>query len=176
VYSLRPTHVVAKVLSRSECGELIAHASDNNLWGRKDIDNYDGDPTKVERCTLWPEDAPVLYERLARLFVSPKVNVWRFQLTGIYEAFNLLRYTPGCHNTPHTDYDVSRNDRSRITCVLSLSDKYEGGQAVVGPNKPPRVPAGSAIFFPSFAMHAVEEVTKGERTVVAAWAAGPEII
>ena len=67
----------------------------------------------------------------------------------------------------------------KLTCLLNISEKtFEGGEFLLttGLSKEIKeiIQPGSAIIFPSFFMHKVNPVTKGERTMVSLWLEGPK--
>ena len=86
----------------------------------------------------------------------------------------ICRYTPGMHYGLHPDAAMmgigNISIRSDLSCTLFLNDpgSYEGGalRTQLGTEEV-RVkgPVGSAIVYPSYTLHEVEEVTKGERLV-----------
>lgn len=67
--------------------------------------------------------------------------------------------------------DVLRSDVS-MTLFFSDPDEYEGGELVVrtefGEQKV-KLPAGSAVVYPSSSLHKVTAVTKGERLAAITW-------
>jgi len=79
----------------------------------------------------------------------------------------------------HVDDAIMRPDGSPLrsdvsfTVFLSEPESYEGGDLVMdGPDgeRSLRLPAGSAIVYPSTTLHRVEPVTSGERLVAVGWA------
>ncbi len=50
-----------------------------------------------------------------------------------------------------------------------------GGDLTIAERRTPRIGRGDCLFFP-FAMHSVSPVTRGERIVLSAWAAGPRLV
>jgi PKHD-type hydroxylase len=86
----------------------------------------------------------------------------------------LTRYQPGMHYGAHADaaYIQLPNGilRSDISCTVFLNDPgdYEGGalRITLGTRDMHfRLPAGTAIVYPSDTLHEVEPVTRGERLV-----------
>jgi PKHD-type hydroxylase len=82
------------------------------------------------------------------------------------------RYVPGMHYGPHSDAALLPIGENRIRCDLSCTiflsdpDSYEGGALRIELGNRDlrfRLPAGSAIVYPSSMMHEVEPVTQGER-------------
>ena len=74
----------------------------------------------------------------------------------------------------HMDNALMSDTRIDLSITLFLSDpaSYEGGElAIYFPTGERRVklPAGSAVLYPTTALHQVTEVTAGERLVVVSW-------
>ena len=87
------------------------------------------------------------------------------------------KYTPGMAYGPHVDNPIMgtkppiRTDVS-ITIFVSEPDSYEGGELVVKSDVGDaalKLPRGDAIIYPTGAIHAVNEVTGGERRVIVSW-------
>lgn len=84
----------------------------------------------------------------------------------------LSRYVPGMHYGNHADAAFLPIGEARIRCDLSCTiflsdpDSYEGGALRISLGSREerfRLPAGSAIVYPSSMLHEVEPVTRGER-------------
>lgn len=89
------------------------------------------------------------------------------------------RYRPGQQYGAHTDnafvYDRSgsplRSDMS-FTLFLSEPESYEGGALRTrcdGEDRDYRLPAGSAVFYPTGQIHSVTPVTRGVRVACVGW-------
>lgn len=84
------------------------------------------------------------------------------------------RYATGKSYGLHMDNALMGNSRIdlSITLFLSSPSEYDGGELVIHfPTGERRVKlaAGSAVLYPTTALHQVTEVTKGERLVVVTW-------
>lgn len=88
------------------------------------------------------------------------------------------RYRPGMHYGMHVDDALMgppdhlyRSDVS-FTVFINEPQEYEGGELFInspfGPQQI-KLPAGSAIVYPSSTLHEVRPVTQGERLVVIGW-------
>ena len=67
--------------------------------------------------------------------------------------------------------DVLRSDVS-MTLFFSEPDEYEGGELVIATEfgeQKVKLPAGSAVVYPSSSLHKVTAVTKGERIAAITW-------
>lgn len=88
------------------------------------------------------------------------------------------RYTPGMRYGDHVDDPVMgsgpekfRTDVS-VTVFLNNPDDYEGGELIINTTygeKSVKLPAGSAVVYPSASVHRVSEVTRGERLAAIVW-------
>lgn len=91
--------------------------------------------------------------------------------------FIISRSEHGGHYGNHIDDALMGYEhitRSDISCTIFLSDpdSYEGGDLVMnfaGEELRFRLPAGSAIVYPSTTLHRVEPVTSGCRQVAVTW-------
>jgi len=91
----------------------------------------------------------------------------------------ISRYRPGMHYGLHVDDalmgppdDLQRSDIS-FTIFINEPNEYEGGELFINSPFGPqmiKLPAGSAIIYPSSTLHEVRPVTQGERLVVIGWA------
>jgi PKHD-type hydroxylase len=87
------------------------------------------------------------------------------------------RYLPGMQYGLHVDRALMGKDGSvrsdvSVTVFLSAPDQYEGGELYIespfGPQEV-KLPAGSAVCYPSSTLHRVNPVTKGERLAAVTW-------
>ena len=88
------------------------------------------------------------------------------------------KYTRGMFYGNHVDDPVMGPPHQRyradisITIFLNEPDEYDGGELVIqtpfGDQKV-KLPAGSAVMYPSGSTHRVAEVTRGERLVAVPW-------
>ncbi len=87
------------------------------------------------------------------------------------------RYTPGMSFGAHVDNAVMGADHLRtdvsVTVFLAEPDTYDGGELVIDTasgEESYKLPAGSAVIYPSTTLHRVAEVTRGTREVAVTWA------
>jgi PKHD-type hydroxylase len=90
----------------------------------------------------------------------------------------ISRYRPGMHYGLHVDDALmGKNDnlmRSDValTVFINEPDEYDGGELFMNSPFGPqhiKLPAGSAVIYPSSTLHEVRPVTRGERIVVISW-------
>lgn len=95
------------------------------------------------------------------------------------EKLQVLRYTPGGFYKPHQDCFKDDDNRRMHTCIIALTDDYEGG-ATVFPNlkKEYKLQKGDMLFFDTLndwghmtpkALHGGAPVTDGEKWICNLW-------
>lgn len=87
------------------------------------------------------------------------------------------RYVPGMSFGTHMDNPLMGPDQMRadvsVTIFLADPDGYDGGELVMettGGEAAYKLPAGSAVTYPTTVLHRVEPVTRGTREVAVTWA------
>lgn len=140
---------------RVTAGELAAQVKKNNQ-----IDG--GDP-------LIPEMRKILTESLenSRLFHSAARP--RHVRPALFS-----RYVPGMEYGNHVDDAIMNGMRMDLSFTLFLSDSesYDGGELVIDSTSGEqeiKLPAGSAVLYPSTSLHRVAPVTRGQRLAAVTW-------
>ena len=167
-----------------ECAQVLA-ALDGQRWTDAGI-TQDGSraaayDAKVRSAKLQqlPDDGSWPFDRLVRALSDVNSEVYRFQLSGIYDsdAPSVARYSAEQtdHFRPHQDAGAAHS-RRKLTYVVQLSDgaDYGGGDLLIkdGGIVAPR-DQGTLIVFPSTLFHVVSPVTMGVRHALIGWVHGP---
>ena len=125
-----------------------------------------------------PGDNDWIYDKLAQACIQTNANRYKFEILGFQTELQLANYSNTDFFEWHMDFgagDIS-NRKLSISVQLSDSDEYEGGdlQFMINQNilNAPRE-KGTAIIFPSFALHRVTPITSGSRKSIVGWIAGP---
>lgn len=171
-----PSHVYARgLLSPGQCASLVALAEQKG-YQHFDESRY-GQPgvVRVETCAVTPDEAEFAYRTIATTAARLNHDHWQLSLTGITEAFRVLRYGSGYRTRPHVDRDYRLADSSKLTCITQLvpACDFSGGVLTVAETDVVTLQQGDAVFFPAHEIHAVSAVTEGTRMVLAGWVAGP---
>lgn len=92
------------------------------------------------------------------------------QLVGLLVS----RYGVGMEYGLHVDDALMRGIRTDLSFTMFLSgpESYEGGELMIDGNDGSsaiKLPAGSAVVYPTTSLHRVAQVTAGERLVVVGW-------
>ncbi len=175
--------IIPEAFTAVECAQLaaIAHAAparDAGLVGRTRDHN-------LRRAELvWLDDVADtgwVMDRIIDLVRVANREVFDFDLQEFSESPQLARY--GADRQGHFGWHSDIGDgrfavRRKLTLVTQLSDPgaYAGGQLEVWIDSHVRsapLELGTAVFFPSFALHRVQPVTEGERISLTTWAHGP---
>jgi PKHD-type hydroxylase len=188
-----PSHVQwsgsNRILSPPEC-EAIIDAAGALGWQPGTI----GSPTEhrhdpsyrcVEVCTLpYAPSIDWLYERITTRVVAANEQYYGFDLAGLLETVQVLRYTaaetagaPNGHYNWHQDFGAGYMGRRKLSVVIQLSDghEYEGCQLTLMGHRLETMPyrgAGDGVAFPSWTPHYVSEITRGVRHALVAWVHG----
>jgi PKHD-type hydroxylase len=154
--------------------EMARNAAVNNAGKEEMRDEL----RKSQIMFLKPGDNDWIYDKLAAACIQTNTNRFKFEITGFQTELQLASYSNTGFFDWHMDFgpgDIS-NRKLSITVQLSESDEYEGGDLQFMINQKvvdaPRT-KGTAIIFPSFALHRVSPVTKGCRKSIVGWIAGP---
>jgi PKHD-type hydroxylase len=135
--------------------------------------------SKVKWLTQQMPEAKWIYEKLMGLVSEANDELWRFEITDIFDNIQYTVYEAGGgHYDWHMDIGCNTASRRKISITIQLSDpdEYEGGdlEFMIGKDvqKVSRE-KGCTIVFPSYFMHRVTPVTKGTRKSIVLWISGP---
>lgn len=188
-----PSHVqwsgVNPLLSTAECDWLISLAE-----ARGFEDASVGSPTdhRVDLAVRCVQMAPVegdgaawLYDRIAQRVGDANKQYYGFDLTGLIEPVQFLKYTEGKDDRPnghyswHVDFGDGAMGSRKLSMVVQLSSSadYDGGDFEFvsdrGHQKLNYRERGSAWMFPSWSPHMVSAITRGVRYSLVCWVHGP---
>ena len=175
-------HGVEAAFSAEECDAILVLAresetSDARLVGRASDHN-------LRRAELvWldeVEGSDWIMTRIIDLMRVANREIYGFDLSDFAESPQVARY--GAEREGHFAWHADIGDgplaaRRKLTLVTQLSEPgaYQGGTLEVWMNSnlatAPLEP-GTAVLFPSFALHRVTPVTEGERFSFTVWAHG----
>jgi PKHD-type hydroxylase len=133
------------------------------------------------------EKTEMFYRKLVDLVTHANEKYFKFELTGFYEWLQYTEYygsntvenQKGLSGFYGKHVDRKQNKTARkLSVVIQLTDpaEYEGGELILYfGEEPTKIPKekGFAAFFPSWVVHEVTPVTKGERRTLVLWVTGP---
>lgn len=190
-----------RFLSPPECRELVSVGISKPL-GYGTIGNSSNEGFKLDkdyrcvrtRALLLEDGVEWLYQRIRQLVGAANDNHYRFDLTGIEQGVQFLRYDAPTVATPdppghykwHQDFGGGASSLRKLSLVVQLSDPatYGGCElrmftdcdfAPHSPDGHPLTDQGDAVLFPSWTPHMVSPITRGTRYAIAAWVCGPQL-
>ncbi len=140
---------------RTTAGELAAQVKNNNQ-----VDSSDPLVPEMRQIVADCLDASRLFSSAARpQHVRPPL---------------FSRYVPGMAYGNHVDDAIMNGRRMDLSFTLFLSDpeSYDGGELVIDSTageQEIKLPAGSAVLYPSTSLHRVAPVTRGQRLAAVTW-------
>jgi PKHD-type hydroxylase len=172
------------VFSKEECKKIIEIGIKNKLSEGtiaigKDTIGKDKKTRDSKVSWLTPSDElEWMYRRITDVVTELNNRFFKFDLYGFIEGFQFTHYQePGGKYKKHVDRGLNFYTRKlSLSIQLSDPDSYKGGDLLLyTEEKPITAPReqGKLILFPSFTMHEVKPVTKGERYSLVAWITGP---
>jgi PKHD-type hydroxylase len=124
-------------------------------------------------------DSEWIFRRITDVILELNSKFFKFDLYGFIEGFQFTHYKePDGKYKKHVDkYFNDKIRKLSLTIQLSNPSSYKGGdfylctqeKAVALPKE-----QGKLILFPSYILHEVKPVTKGERYSLVAWITGPQ--
>jgi predicted 2-oxoglutarate/Fe(II)-dependent dioxygenase YbiX len=176
------SYVMKKALSDAFCEKLIEEYSKPEVekeqpfigQGRDLEKNINLEIRNVLRLPL------PLHAGIGATLTSVGLNVnhqyWKYHVTHSNQAEFLMYDVKGKYEAHVDTFHLVSDETRKISCLAILNDDFEGGKFYIqnGHDKiyPPQE-KGDIIIFPSFMLHGVEPVTKGQRFTVITWLVGP---
>jgi len=164
-----------------ECKKIIDMGNKKGLIkGQIKKGNLDTKYRKSNISWLYPSvDLEWAFRKITDIVMSLNKDYFKFDLYGFIEGFQFTHYqAPSGNYKKHVDRGKDMYVR-KLSLSVQLSDpsSYEGGDFVLYDGEEPIVlpkEQGKLITFPSYTLHEVKPVTKGERYSLVAWITGPQ--
>lgn len=174
------------LFTQEECARIIETNSDKEGFkatiGSGSDSRYDSEIREVINYNIQPDQKNVwIFEKLANAIAQANTDYYKYNLIGITHEIQLLRYR--AEDKGHYDWhvDIGQQDQSlrkiSVSVPLSHPDDYEGGYLEVNNHGNHEVvprEQGSIAMFPSYCLHRVIPVTRGERWAMVIWIHGPD--
>jgi PKHD-type hydroxylase len=169
----------------AECEAVCALA--NKLYpikstvGDGDNSKYDPSVRAVDTYNIeYSDETAWIFKKIAAAVGKANAEYYKYDLYGITHALQLLHYKDVEHG--HYDWHVDCGNGTSATRKISVSvplthrSKYDGGDLLINNNGNVINTVneqGSINMFPSYLLHQVTPVTRGERWVIVIWINGP---
>jgi PKHD-type hydroxylase len=165
--------------SKEECQTIINIAKNKGLIKGKTRGESDVRDSKIS--WLYPiDDMDWVFRRVTDTVLNLNERFFKFDLFGINEGFQFTNYeAPSGKYGKHVDRasDISVRKLS-ISIQLTNPEEYEGGELKLydGSEEGTTMDKeqGTLILFPSYVLHEVMPVTKGERNSLVSWVTGKQ--
>jgi PKHD-type hydroxylase len=164
--------------SKEECQTITNIAKDKGLIKGKTKGESDVRDSKIS--WLYPIDnMDWVYRRVTDITLNLNERFFKFDLFGINEGFQFTNYeAPSGKYGKHVDRGMNMPVRKlSISIQLTNSEEYEGGELKLYDGEKETLmdkTQGTLIIFPSYVLHEVMPVTKGERNSLVTWVTGKQ--
>ena len=168
--------------SKEECQTIINIAKDKGLVKGT---TFNDDKTKDVRDSkiswLYPIDKiDWVFRRVTDITLNLNERFFKFDLFGINEGFQFTNYeAPSGKYGKHVDRAMNIPVRKlSISIQLTNPEEYEGGELKLYDGEEDGIimnkEQGTLVIFPSYVLHEVMPVTKGERNSLVTWVTGKQ--
>jgi PKHD-type hydroxylase len=163
-----------------ECKKIIDIGVKKGITEAKISRGLDSKVRESNISWLYPSDnLEWAFKKVTDIIMSLNKDFFKFDLFGFIEGFQFTHYqSPSGKYKKHIDRGKNMLIR-KLSLTIQLSDpnSYKGGDFVLyEADQPILIPKeqGKLIAFPSYTLHEVKPVTKGERYSLVAWITGPQ--
>ena len=167
--------------SKEECQTIINIAKDKGLIkGTTFNDDKNKDVRDSKISWLYPVDGmDWVFRRVTDITLNLNERFFKFDLFGLNEGFQFTNYeAPSGKHGKHVDRLINMPVRKlSISIQLTNPEEYEGGELYLYNNSKGTLmdkTQGTLIIFPSYVLHEVMPVTKGERSSLVTWVTGKQ--
>ena len=168
--------------SKKECQTIINIAKNKGLIkGTTLNDNKTKDVRDSKISWLYSSDnIDWVFRRVTDITLNLNKRFFKFNLFGINEGFQFTNYkAPSGKYGKHIDRAMNIPVRKlSISIQLTNPKKYEGGELKLYDDKKEgsvmNKEQGTLIIFPSYTLHEITPITKGERDSLVTWVTGKQ--
>jgi PKHD-type hydroxylase len=164
--------------SKEECQTIINVAKDKGLI--KGTTKSELDVRDSEISWLYPNDKiDWVYRRITDITLNLNERFFNFDLFGLNEGLQFTNYkAPSGKYGKHVDRGTNLPVRKlSISIQLTNPEEYDGGELYLYDDDKGSLmdkTQGTLILFPSYVLHEVMPVTKGERNSLVTWVTGKQ--
>lgn len=175
-YSPYPQYITSPyILSKTECSNLILQSQYLYEYyaGARHENKREKDYQSKYEAELGLSSFPSITKHIIRDFTFANKK-YKFEVKGIISCISIFSYKEKDHLNNHLDFNYDSVKLSSTT-LLSDPSSYKGGEFLLGPQQEEiKLKRGETIIFPSWQVHQINSIIKGERIVMANWAVGPK--
>jgi PKHD-type hydroxylase len=163
--------------SKEECQTIINIAKDKGLVKGETKGESDVRDSKIS--WLYPIDGiDWVFRKVTNITLNLNERFFKFDLFGLDEGFQFTNYVaPSGKYGKHVDRSMNMPVRKlSISIQLTNHEEYEGGELILYDGGEEGITMhktqGTLVIFPSYVLHEVMPVTKGERNSLVTWVTG----
>jgi len=164
--------------TKEECEKIITIGKNKGLVSATLTSGIEHEIRESKVSWLYPsDDMEWVYRRVTDIVLHVNERFFRFDIFGLHEGFQFTNYVaPGNKYGRHVDRGLNIAVR-KLSLSIQLSDpeEYEGGDLCLHGGDSGMYmdkKQGTLIVFPSYTLHEVTPVTKGERNSLVTWVTG----
>jgi len=164
--------------SKEECQTIINIAKNKGLI-KGTTTGVTKDVRDSKISWLYPvDDMDWVFRRVTNITLSLNERFFKFDLFGLNEGFQFTNYeAPSGKYGKHVDRAINMPVRKlSISIQLTDPEEYEGGELKLYDGEEEGIivnkTQGTLIIFPSYVLHEVMPLTKGERNSLVTWVTG----
>ena len=170
-----------KVFTKEECEKIIKIAKEKGLV--KGATHNKNNKSNVRQSRIsWlnsNDNLEWVFRKITDVVLDLNNRFFKFDIFGLNEGLQFTNYkAPSDKYGKHIDRAYNYPIRKlSISIQLTNPDEYEGGELILyedNKGKEMKKEQGTLILFPSFILHEVKPVTKGERNSLVAWVTGKQ--
>jgi PKHD-type hydroxylase len=165
--------------SKEECQTIINIAKDKGLVKGTTTGESNVRDSKI--CWLYPvNNMDWVFRRVTDITLNLNERFFKFDLFGLNEGFQFTNYeAPSGKYGKHVDRGMNIPVRKlSISIQLTNPEDYDGGELKLYNGEEEGTvmdkTQGTLIIFPSYVLHEVMPVTKGERNSLVTWVTGKQ--
>lgn len=162
--------------SKLECETIINIAKNKGLIKGKTKEESDVRDSKIS-WLYSTDNLDWVFHRVTDIVLNLNERFFKFDLFGINEGFQFTNYkAPSGKYGKHVDRGMNMPVRKlSVSIQLTNPEAYEGGELFLYQGDKGDLmdkSQGTLILFPSYVLHEVMPVTKGERNSLVTWVTG----
>jgi PKHD-type hydroxylase len=164
--------------TKEECKKIIKIAKDKGL--SKGLTPNKEDIRLSDITWLYStDDLEWAFRKITDIVLNLNSRFFKFDIFGLNEGLQFTNYkAPTGKYEKHIDRSLNNIVR-KLSLSIQLTDpkKYEGGELILYQDEKGaemKKEQGTLVLFPSYTLHEVKPVTKGERNSLVAWVTGKQ--
>ena len=164
--------------TKEECEKIIKIAKNKGLIQGTTKNKSNARSSKIT-WLFSDDDLEWVFKRITDIVLNLNNRFFQFDIHGLNEGLQFTNYkAPSDKYKKHTDRSLNFIIRKlSISIQLTNPEEYDGGDLILyeeSKGTEMKKEQGTLVIFPSFIMHEVKPVTKGERNSLVTWVTGKQ--